>query len=110
MQSQDTRERLAALQGLADAGVNHSSRGGQWEKSDVDDASRLNIYLERDITAALGSHSSTEVKEYILIFIRNLSSCVRHRLSLAASTSFFLPNWILVLYLTQHRLPGLIAS
>lgn len=62
MQSQDTRERLAALQGLADAGVNHSSRGGQWEKSDLDDDSRPHIYLERDITAALGSQSATEVK------------------------------------------------
>eukprot|EP00064_Thunnus_orientalis_P020627 superscaffoldBa00005776_g20768 len=38
MQSRDTRERLAALQGLADAGVNHGGRGQQ-EKNDPDDDS-----------------------------------------------------------------------
>lgn len=46
MRSRNTRERLAALQGRADAGVNHGGRGGQWEKNDPDDDCRLNIYLD----------------------------------------------------------------
>lgn len=61
MQSRDTRERLAALQGLADAGVNHGSRGGQWEKELIQMMTVGWIFIwSRDITAGLGSQCYIE--------------------------------------------------
>lgn len=112
MQSSNTRERLAALQGLADAGVNHGREDtGKNDPHNHSSNRELNIYQPPLWTVVMisphhESRRSGPIQKVEIIIIINSCKINIHDIG----SQLFLPKLDDALYLLAYLLPGLITS